>query len=410
MNENVRTWMLGLMLSVIALPVIAALDPSKPPGQNFDLSHWKLTLPEPGAPEISAASLSGGYTSQWFYTGPDGAMTFWCPASSNSTANSSYARSELREMLNPSSSSSNWTSFGTHVLQATCRVTQVPSTQKIIIGQIHAYNGDPLIKLQWSSGKIEGLFKDAPSLGSDVKFTYFTGLAIGTTITYEIKVADGVATVTVNGIGYSTNFLANNSAWAYETFYFKAGAYVQDNVATNSSEGGRVSFTSVTTSHSFPGIAPVITLHPTSRTVTSNATVSIQAVINANASQPIYYQWRSNKVAIPGANNILLTLSNFNAAKQLGYDLIITNLSGAVTSATANLYLSSPVRFVSHSAGPGGNVISTLAGLPASSYVVETATNLGSWQPLVTNATPFGLLTVTNNAAMSRRFIRARQN
>jgi hypothetical protein len=407
MNENGRTWMLGLMLSVFALPAIAALDPAKPPGQNFDLTHWKLTLPEPGAPEISAATLTAGYTSQWFYTGPDGAMTFWCPVTGGTTSGSTYPRSELREMLNPTSSSSNWTSYGTHILRAVCRVTQVPSSGKIIIGQIHAYNGNPLVKLQWSGGKIENLVKNSPTNSTDTKYTLLTGLALGTTITYEILAQDGVVTVTANNVPSTQNFLASDPLWAGETFYFKAGDYVQDNVGTNT-EGGIVSFTSLTTTHSFPGNPPVISLHPQSRTVTSNAAVSIQTIVSG--SLPMHFQWRSNKVAIPGANSNLLTLSNFNASKQLAYDLVITNRSGAVTSATANLYLNSPVRFVTHSAGTGGTVVSTLAGLPATSYVVETATNLGSWQPFATNVAPFGLLTVTNSAAPSRRFIRARQN
>ena len=31
-----------------AVHVVWALDPTKPPGQNFDLSHWKLQLPTIG--------------------------------------------------------------------------------------------------------------------------------------------------------------------------------------------------------------------------------------------------------------------------------------------------------------------------------------------------------------------------
>src|SRR5262245_33612978 len=78
------------------------LDSNLPPGGNFDLSHWKLTLPDANATEIPAEQLDAGYTnSLFFYTAQDGAMTFWSPVTGGVTGETDYPRSELRELLNP---------------------------------------------------------------------------------------------------------------------------------------------------------------------------------------------------------------------------------------------------------------------------------------------------------------------
>src|SRR5437867_13232120 len=106
-----------------------ALDPTKPPSGNFDLTHWKLTLPVDSsgvtngdAAEIQVSQLSTGYSNAlYFYTAPDGAMVFWAPVTGATTSGSTYPRSELREMINPGSSSVNWSGYGTHLLDARCK-------------------------------------------------------------------------------------------------------------------------------------------------------------------------------------------------------------------------------------------------------------------------------------------------
>src|SRR5262245_24009957 len=70
---------LGRLAVCLSAASAAALDPGLAPGDNFDLSHWKLTLPDLAGTEIGAAQLDGGFTNSFFYTGSDGAMTFWCP-------------------------------------------------------------------------------------------------------------------------------------------------------------------------------------------------------------------------------------------------------------------------------------------------------------------------------------------
>jgi hypothetical protein len=217
----------------------SALNPAWAPGQNFDLSHWKLQLPDADTTEISASNLSGGYTSQYFYTDIDGAMAFWAPTTGGTTANSHYPRSELREMLDPGNSKVNWGWQGTHVMKATGKVVQLPSTGKVIVLQIHAIeedgtNAPPLVKVVFNKNQLDCQVKsDSSGSGSDVH-NYFDNINVGDLYTVEIRVTDGVAYITVNGQTRSVDFVSMDAGWKSLKYYFKAGNYVQD----NSTDGG----------------------------------------------------------------------------------------------------------------------------------------------------------------------------
>jgi hypothetical protein len=116
----------------------SGLNPGFAPGSNFDLSLWELQEPvgSAGSPTtVSPAALVAGFHDSYFFTDPnDGAMTFWDPESGVTTADSSYPRSELREM-NGDGSPANWPVTGTSTLSATVAVTEVPD--HVCIGQIH---------------------------------------------------------------------------------------------------------------------------------------------------------------------------------------------------------------------------------------------------------------------------------
>jgi hypothetical protein len=243
-----------LLASAFALGCVnitLALDSFLPPGGNFNLSGWKLTLPDPVATEIPASQLGGGYTNgAFFYTGPDGAMVFWCPVTGGVTSGASYPRSELRELLVATNDNVNWTTRGTHTLEAQCRVLQVPSSKKVIIGQIHAFGGNaqPLVKLQYDNGMVEALVKISPYAEADTNYP-FMPVALNTLISYRLQVTNGLLTITVNLSNQTVNLLQNHPAWAKQSLYFKAGGYCQDNLGTNT-EGARVSFYHLTVTHS----------------------------------------------------------------------------------------------------------------------------------------------------------------
>ncbi|MFI3247305.1 MAG: polysaccharide lyase family 7 protein, partial [Ferrimonas sp.] len=100
------------------LPALPKLDPAAAPSQNFDLSKWKITLPELATSgsrkgktlEIEREELGDTKNpyvhADWFYTDKQsGAMVFVAPNDAPTTPNSKNTRSELRAMLDKGYSS-----------------------------------------------------------------------------------------------------------------------------------------------------------------------------------------------------------------------------------------------------------------------------------------------------------------
>lgn len=157
------------------------LSPTLSPGGNFDLLGWNLSVPTDTdnsgtADTISELELVQGYQNKnYFYTAADGGMVFRCPVQGFKTsANTSYTRTELREMLRRGDKSistrksdgtpnkNNWV-FSTApdsakkqaggvdgVLEATLAINHVTTTGtasevgRVIIGQIHAKDDEPI--------------------------------------------------------------------------------------------------------------------------------------------------------------------------------------------------------------------------------------------------------------------------
>ena len=74
---------------------------------------------------------------------------------------------------------------------------------------------------------------------------------------------------------------------------------------------------------------------PAQGSVLSGGAFSVSVV--PLGTPPFYYQWRQSGVPIPGATNDTVTFTNATVAESGGYDVIITNLYGAVTSAVATV-------------------------------------------------------------------------
>ncbi len=151
-----------------------ALDPGVPPGSNFELISWKLDTPADldgnGVSDTTGeVDLDNGFEDEFFFTGPDGGMVFRSTiGGAKTSANTSYTRSELREMLRRGNTSistrgvnqNNWilgyqpdpgiTVGGRNgVLRGTLAVNHVAETGdrsqvgRVIIGQIHAESDEP---------------------------------------------------------------------------------------------------------------------------------------------------------------------------------------------------------------------------------------------------------------------------
>lgn len=199
------------------------LDTAKAPGQNFDLSGYKLQTLD-GSLQLKQVSPIGSYTDPYFYTdGSTGAMTFYVPSGAGSTANSEYPRSEMR-------GNATWNMGGTHTLSASMKVLQQPATGKIIIGQIHGEQtgGSELLKIRWTNGDVlmgvKQHFADP-----EQQILIKSGLALGDNIDYTIKLVGSTVTVTVNGT--SKSYTYDTASWSAIDLYFKIGAYSQDSSA-----------------------------------------------------------------------------------------------------------------------------------------------------------------------------------
>ena len=223
------------------------------PGGNFNLSVWELQLPTGSAGDpttISPSQLEGskGFQDSYFYTNTsDGGMEFWDPENGVTTPNSSYARSELREMEN--GSEANWFASGTtNTLSASVKVTQVPS--HVCVGQIHLGSGGstkPLLELfYYSSGEIEIGIEQTPAGGNEI--LYKVGkVSLGTEWSYKIGLSNSTISLSINGSSAGT-WQASSTFNGYG-MYFKAGDYDQSS-GSSSTVGAKVEFYALSVAHS----------------------------------------------------------------------------------------------------------------------------------------------------------------
>jgi hypothetical protein len=233
-----------------------ALNPNVAPGGNFDLSVWELQEPvgSPGSPTTFVSSqLAGptGHQDTYFFTdSTDGSMTFWDPENGVTTPNSSYPRSELREMT-ASGAAANWLPPGTHTLSATVKASVIPD--HVAVGQIHLGTGTPastkpLLELfYYSSGEIEIGIEQTPAGGNE-QLTKVGSVPLGTKWSYVIGLSGNTISLTINGGTVQT--FPMSSTFDQEGMYFKAGDY--DQTADSSAAptvGAKVQFYALTIFH-----------------------------------------------------------------------------------------------------------------------------------------------------------------
>ena len=258
------------------------LDPNAAPSENFDLSTWKLSIPvdegDGTATDISVSEINNGYqNSNYFYTGDDGGMVFRCPvAGATTSANTSYTRVELREMLRGTNTSistqgvngNNWV-FGTAPasdknaaaaydgeMNATLSINHVTTTGssshvgRVVIGQIHANNDEP-IRVYYRKLPNNTLgsiyFAHEPTDGNGAEQWYemigsrsnnaanpTDGIALNETFSYTIKVVGDNLTFTIIREGKSdvvetVDMVNSGFNVGGQYMYFKAGLYHLNN-------------------------------------------------------------------------------------------------------------------------------------------------------------------------------------
>ena len=297
------------------------LDPTKAPGENFDLLSWALDTPRTDPDDgfslrASERELDNGFVDDdYFYTADDGGMTFVATIfGAKTSANTSFTRSELREMLRRGNTGirTQGTSLNNWVLgyqpepdapvagrggelKATLKVDKVTlsgsqsHTGRVIVGQIHAGSDEP-IRLYFKKfpNNDRGYIYMAHEYrgGEDIWKTVLgrqntnessqpiytdnpeQGIALGEIFSYEIIQAGARIDVLIRRGDLAGPIIAHqyvdmeqegsgydiSSEWNY----FKAGAYSQNNTGESGDANGvgsdfdQVTFYHLANTHSEP--------------------------------------------------------------------------------------------------------------------------------------------------------------
>jgi hypothetical protein len=198
------------------------------PAQLIALDDWKLTLPtggDDGPQEIEQPELAT-YTSEYFRLDDGGTgVVFRAEVGGTTTENSSYPRSELREMDGADKASWSNTS-GTHTLRVRQAVTALPPVKPhVVTAQIHDAEDDVVeVRLEGEHLLVE--YDDG-----DGEVTLDPAYVLGTPYDLEIVAAGGRVQVAYNG-AVLADIPKRGSGW-----YFKSGSYVQSNLIQGDDPG-----------------------------------------------------------------------------------------------------------------------------------------------------------------------------
>ncbi|WP_048688265.1 polysaccharide lyase family 7 protein [Catenovulum maritimum] len=243
------------------------------PTTGFDWDGWKVTLPVNGdtyyddgntssAAEISPANCTQevfdeDLSNSYFWSDSEG-LHFKVPMNlDGKTPNTSYIRSELRELYNwtpcESTSGANWSYGGDHTLNATVRIDNYnPSSPKVVIGQIHGHDiSYATIKLHWEGDNkpIRVIYNETPSSSTpqSVNLGYVDSSGF---FDYSIKMTNTGIELSAGGVTETITFgneLSND--WKDADFYFKAGLYPQEKPSSSSTNVYQATFSKVEVIH-----------------------------------------------------------------------------------------------------------------------------------------------------------------
>ena len=126
-------------------------------------------------------------------------------------------------------------------------------------------------------------------------------------------------------------------------------------------------------------IAPAITTHPTSQTVTAGANVNF--TVAASGTAPLSYRWRLNGANISGATAATLTLNSVTIGQSGGsYSCVVSNSAGTATSTAATLTVNSAVVAPTITTHPTGQTVTAGANVNFSVAASGTAPLSYQWR------------------------------
>lgn len=229
---------------------------------EIDLSHWKVTVPignplEISPPEILDYRNIEAIKSYMFDDQDRGGLAFYVTPG-QTTSNTKYSRSELREQMEPGSNHVNWTFADGGNMVGKLAVDKISKDgdgkyHKVIVMQIHGRltneqrdligksdnDAPPMLKIYWQNGKIrvktkklknldateeEMLHKDA--WGDDDGFTFEEEVNFRK-FKLEVDVSEDEMVVSLNDSEFKVYDSDHIKKWGVFENYFKAGNYFQ---------------------------------------------------------------------------------------------------------------------------------------------------------------------------------------
>lgn len=249
---------------------------------NIDLSTWKVTLPvgnptEVKPPEILNYATNPVLQDFMYNDSTDGSLVFYTYPGGATTTNSSYPRTELRELMDGGNGTVNWTFVEGGRMKGTLSVPEISSDaggnpHRTIIMQIHGRltnaqrdligasdnNAPPMLKIYWYKGKIRvktKVLKDLNSSDTEILETSAWGDDDGYNFptevghdkfTLEIIASEGRMEVILNDTESKVYDGVHIEKWSVFENYFKAGNYL---ASTNESAFAIVKYYELEVNH-----------------------------------------------------------------------------------------------------------------------------------------------------------------
>lgn len=229
---------------------------------DIDLSHWKVTLPIGNPTEVLPPEIVNYATNEtlkpfMYNDSVEGALVFYTYPGATTT-NTSYSRTELRELMNPADKGkTNWTFAQGGNMKGTLAMAEISKDNdgnyhRAIIMQIHGRltdeqrdligakdnNAPPILKIYWTNGAVRVKTKVLKNLNASYEellhtdawgddeghtFSQYVGFD---KFTLEVKVSEGRMEVVLNdkeSVVYDSEHIKK---WGVFENYFKAGNYL----------------------------------------------------------------------------------------------------------------------------------------------------------------------------------------
>jgi len=229
---------------------------------KIDLANWKVTLPigrpdEVKPPEILDYGTNEKLAPFMYNDSVNGALVFYTYPG-ESTTNSSYSRTELRELMNPADGGkTNWTFEQGGTIKGTLSMDEISKDDdgefhRTIIMQIHGRltdqqrdligeddnNAPPMLKIYWQNGFVRvktKVLKDLSVSDTEILSTNAWTDDAGYTFpeevgfekfTLEVKASSGRMEVILNDQFSKVYDGIHIEKWGVFENYFKAGNYL----------------------------------------------------------------------------------------------------------------------------------------------------------------------------------------